>query len=81
MRASRLVFLLVKRNQRGVPDSARNNCAKMFQNRSSTGISPATGQSSQVIEINGTLPERYPATHFMDEPAHRKHTQKSLDAQ
>ena len=80
MRASRLVFLLVKRNQRGVPESARNNCAKMFQTPLTRDFR-LTGQSSQVIEINGTLPERYPATHFIDEPAHRKHTRKSLDAQ
>ncbi|HJR28878.1 MAG TPA: hypothetical protein VJ889_09185, partial [Pseudomonas sp.] len=28
---ARLAFLLVKRIQRGVADSARNKCAKMFQ--------------------------------------------------
>ncbi len=31
MRASRSADLLVKRSQQGVLDSARNNCAKMFQ--------------------------------------------------
>lgn len=31
MHASRSAILLVKRSQRGVLDSARNNCAKMFQ--------------------------------------------------
>ena len=81
MRASRLEFFLVKRNQRGVLDSVRNNCAKMFQSPSTTAICDLTGQSSQAIEINGTLPERYPATHFENECAHRKHTRKMLDAQ
>ena len=38
MRASRLAILLVKRNQRGVPDSARNKCAKMFQSLLARGF-------------------------------------------
>jgi hypothetical protein len=35
----------------------------------------------QVIEFTGYSPERYPATHFEDESAHQKHTEKVCDAQ
>ena len=63
MRASRSANLLVKRSQQGVLDSARNNCAKIFQILLSRRFQQ-TGQSSQPIEFNGTLPKRYPAPHF-----------------
>jgi hypothetical protein len=32
------IFFLVKRNQQGVPYSARNNCAKMFHAPGSRGL-------------------------------------------
>jgi hypothetical protein len=49
----------------------------MFQVLEGRGL----GHPMQVLEFNGYSPERYPATHFDDESAHQKHTEKVCGAQ